>query len=322
MRQLFCIFVALWMSSGFTAIAGVTRLGTAVKPGAPVLVAESAALFVGIRNFPFDRSLAEVKYAVDDAVDLAHLLAIESKPNLVEPRRVVLALSGRAQKPQSRRNLETLLAAGAVQRSAAQSDILQLLGTQARAVGPNGVLFVSFATHGISHAGTLHLLTASSLLAHYEAGSVTEPKLREIISRAGVARALILLDACRQRLVADKRGEDPDSRSAAALLRALGDINGQVVFSAAAVGDYAYDDDQRMNGVFTGAVMDALRCQASPNEQGFVTVDSLADYVERSVLDWVQKNRNHHARRATQLVCEGRAKRMPLAVCPTRSSAH
>lgn len=314
MRHVPCILVAALLATGGGAWAGVRVQPRLERATGPVKPGESAALFVGVREFPYDDTLTEVRYAVDDAVDLAFLLAIERKPHLVDANRVVLALSGDPQKPQSQRNLEVLVAAGAQVKPAGQSDVLKLLGEQARAVGPGGVLIVAFATHGVSEEGTQYLLTASSILEHRQT-SISETKVRDIVSRAGVPRALILLDACRQRLTSDIRNGEPDPRSAAALLRAIGEVNGQVVFSAAAAGDYAYDDDALRNGVFTAAVMAGLRCKAATDAQGFVTVDTLSTYVEDRVLQWVRKNRDPNAKRATQLECQGRSKAMPLSIC-------
>jgi hypothetical protein len=278
---------------------------------------ESAALFVGVRYFPYDPRLTEVKYAVDDAVDLAYVLAVDGETHLVPPERVVLALSGQPQKPKSQQNLDALISAGASVHTAGQSDILTLLESQSRAVGRNGILIVAFATHGISEDGTQYLLTAESLVQHRET-AIAESKVRDIITRAGVPRSIILLDACRQNLTSDRAGV-PDPRSAAAALRrVMGDVNGQVVFSAAAAGEYAYDDDVRRNGVFTAAVIDGLRCGASTDSRGFVTVETLSSYVEERVLSWVQKHRDPTVRRATQLQFEGRAKSMPLATCDGR----
>ena len=67
---------------------------------------QSAALFVGVRRFTHDQTLTEVKYAVDDAIDLASVLALDRKVSLVTPRRVVLALSGTPQKPESQQRLD------------------------------------------------------------------------------------------------------------------------------------------------------------------------------------------------------------------------
>lgn len=284
--------------------------------------ADSAALFVGVREFTYDKTLTEVRYAVDDAIDLAFVLAIDRKPRLVEPQRVILALSGDPHKPESQRNLEALIAAGAAVQPAGHSDVLTLLERQSRVAGRDGILIVAFATHGISIEGTQYLLTASSLLQHRET-TVSEMKVREIASRSDAGRSLILLDACRQRLTSNTRDGEPDPLSAAALLRAMAGVNGQVVFSAAAADDYAYDDDVRRNGVFTAAFIDGLRCGAPTDADGFITVDTLAAYVEERVLWWIRKNRDPRARRATQLHCEGRTKLMPLTACRIRTvSAH
>jgi uncharacterized caspase-like protein len=206
-----------------------------------------------------------------------------------------------------------LKAAGATVKSASQADVLTLLEKQSSVVGANGVLIVGFATHGVNYEGTQYLLTSSSMLQHRETG-VTETKVREIIASQRVPRALILIDACRSRLTSDTRGT-PDPRSAAALLRDLATVTGQVVFSAAAANEYAYDDEIRRNGVFTAAVMDGLRCKAATDPRGYVTVDTLRAYVEEQVLAWVQKNRDRSAKQATQMQSEGKSSSMPLSIC-------
>lgn len=297
------------------AIGGVRPLAPGVAPvDAPVASGDSAALFVGVRLFPDDDTLAEVRYAVDDAVDLAYVVAMDGSPRLVHPRRVVLALSGEPQKPESKERLAALVAAGAEVRAARHADLLKLLRSQAGAVGPNGILIVSFATHGVSEKGTQYLLTESSLLRDRET-AVPETKIRELVEDANVPRALILLDACRQKLTTNTRDGLPDPRSAAGLMRAMGSLSGVVVFSAATAGDYAYDDDLARNGVFTAAVIEGLRCEAPRNEQGFVTVDTLSAYVETRVLAWVRKHRNSKAKQATHLQYEGRSRLMPLSMC-------
>lgn len=275
---------------------------------------QSAALFVGIRDFPYDGTLTEVRYAVDDAVDLAYAVAIERQPRLVDPKRVVLALSGEPQKPESIERLERLVEAGAQKSAAGQSDLLTLLEEQSRAVGTNGLLVIAFATHGISYEGTQYLLPSTAMLHHVQT-MISEAKVRDIVAQARVPRSLILLDACRRALTSDTRAGEADPRSAAALLRELASVTGQIVFSAAAAGEYAYDDDVRRNGVFTATLLDGLRCEAASDPRGFITVETLAAYVEEQVLSWIQKHRDPQARRATQLHSEGRSRAMPLAVC-------
>src|SRR5258706_448855 len=95
-----------------------TRSAESLPPNHPAETSgfdrsQSAALFVGVRHFTHDENLTEVRYAVDDAVDLAFVFALDHNVHLVEAGRVVLALSGDPQKPESRQKLAALRAAGA-----------------------------------------------------------------------------------------------------------------------------------------------------------------------------------------------------------------
>jgi hypothetical protein len=305
MRQSSLVFVALLLCT--SGQAGVKRPGSK-----DVEAQQSAALFVGVRHFAYDK-VAEVPYAIDDAVDLAYEFAIDHDPILVPPSHVVLALSkGDPRKPDSRRKLEELLAAGASRRVAEFPEIMQLLEAQSKRIGRKGILIVSFATHGVSDKSAQHLLTMTSRLESLEA-TITDHEISEILSRNNVPRSLILIDACREQLTRDGRAGRADPRSA--FVRVMAGVDGQVVISGAAIGGYAYDDDERRNGVFTATLIDGLRCGAAKDWHHFVTVETLYSYVSREVLRWVHEHRNRLAKRATQLICEGQTRKMPLSIC-------
>jgi caspase domain-containing protein len=319
LRQGLSILVGLLIAQA--ALGGVRVVQEGAGPvDAPVMnVNDSAALFVGVRFFGADETLTEVKYAADDAVDLAYVFSMEPATRLVAPSRVVLALSGEPQKPQSKANLEALREAGAKETPAGQTDVLKALRVQAASVRNNGILIVSFATHGINVEGTQYLLAQSSLLQDRET-AVSETKVRDIVANANVPRALVLIDACRKRLTVDTREGAADPRSAAALLRELSRVNGTVVLTTAP-GQYAYDDPARQNGVFTATVIDGLRCRARADDRGFITADTLYTYVEDEVLAWVQKRRDPNVKMATQLYSVGLAKKMPLSSCRVNDTA-
>ena len=314
MRQLFCVFVALLCAS---AGAGVGRWNE-IEQAKKIDPKESAALFVGVRDFPWDKTLTTVPYAVDDAVDLAYELSLQH-PFLVDPQRVALALSGRPQKPESQEKLKQLLAAGAVSHEATTEEIIDLLESQSRSVGLDGIFIAAFATHGVSDDGIQYLLTASSTLGHFHSNCLTDAGIRDMVSH--VPRSLIFIDACRERLLKDRRSGDVDPRSRAAMMRAASRIRGQVVFSAAPMGGYAYDDEERRNGVFTATVIEGLRCGARANASGFITVDTLHSYVESHVLAWLQAHKNRDAKTATQWTSEGNSKELPLSICVSGNAA-
>ena len=285
--------------------------------------AQSAALFVGVRRFTQDQRLTEVKYAVDDAIDLASVFALNQKVSLVTPGRVVLALSGTPRKPESQQRLDELVAAGATVAEASQADILSLAERQAGLAGKDGVLIVSFSSHGFTRDGTPYMLASSSLFEHPET-SISAAKLADIADGSDATRSLLFLDTCRERVAADTRSVDVNVNDAAAapLIEGMTHADGQVVFYAAAAGKYAYDDDERKNGVFTAAVIDGLLCNAATDERGLVTVETLADYVETSVRSWIQKHKDPSIRTAIQVSMDGQTKTMPLAVCANPTNAY
>jgi hypothetical protein len=278
---------------------------------------QSAGLFVGVRRFSRDASLTEVRYAADDAVDLAYAFAMDAKEALVRPSRVVIALSGQPYKKASKERLKALTAAGArVVTSVNQDDLLELLHQQAALAGRDGMLIVSFATHGFATDGVQYLLGASSILPIVST-TLSAPEIADIVAGSNARRSLILLDACRERVDAHSRSTVRDPRSAAPLIEKMVYVEGQVIFHAAAHGGYAYDDATRGNGVFTAAVIDALECE--PGQRSTViTVEQLAERVEKQVLADLQK-RDPAARKATQISTEGFTKFMPLAQCRTTS---
>jgi len=277
---------------------------------------QSVALFVGARTFTVD-NVEMVPYAVDDAVDLAYTFAIDQRVALVPPQRVVLALSDPTpSKPDSRKRLAELKRHGAIVVPATQSQIFKLLHHQTATVGPGGIFIVSFATHGFSEDGSQYLLAGDSLFREFHT-AIPAAHVFDVVARSRALRSLILIDACRERVIrrrGDRRGE-PEQASAAPLIQRMSLIEGQVVLYAAAAGKWAYDDDIRRNGVFTGAVLDGLQCRAGHDRSGMVTIDALSAMVERSVLSWIRINRDASIRNATQVSIDGAARAMPLAVC-------
>lgn len=279
----------------------------------------SAGLFVGVSRFD-DRRFAEVPFAVDDAVDLAHLFTFEL--GLIEPGRVVLALAGEVRKPETRSRLEELSGAGVRRAQAHLTTVYRSLAQLRAESGPEGLLVVAVATHGFSDQGGDYLIAADSLLERPEHTGVKVEVLFDDVARAVSPRRLVLLDACRERLTQGTRGRGA-SRMTESFAEAITGALGQVVLSGATLGGFAYDDEERGNGVFTAAVLDGLRGQATADENGFITVRSLGDFVQRRVVQWVRRFRPEDAGQSLGIGqrLEGAAADLPLAVDPEHSRA-
>lgn len=285
---------------------------------APFDPAQSVALFVGVRKFTHDSSLTEVQFAVDDAVDLAYAFTLGANVALVPVKRTVIAISGLPHKQESKGRLDALKAAGAtVVTTIDQPDLLKLLRQQAALAGPNGLFLASFATHGFTYDGVPHLLGRSSLFRDLET-TLSTAKIADILGQSDAARSLLFIDACRDRVSLDARAGSKNLLSAAPLLAAMNKVAGQVIFYAAPAGGYAYDDEKRGNGVFTAAVIDSMQCPPG-RKRTYITVQQLADEVEKRVRKWVRMNKESALLKATQISTEGSTDRMPLVQC---SAAH
>jgi hypothetical protein len=273
---------------------------------------QSAALFVGVRRFAND-SVEEVPFAVDDAIDLAYAFALDRRVSLVPPRRVVLALSGRPVKPQSRERLRALRDAGAEVRNADAGGIRAALREQTALAGRDGILILAVATHGFLRDGSGYILGSTSSIRD-PATMIPTAGMFETIASSPAQRSLVFLDACRERMQSGTRSALGSPSSAAPIVRRLSHTRGQAVFYAAAAGQWAYDDPTARNGVFTKAVIEGMNCGAA-KVRGIVTAETLASYVERNVHAWIRDNRDPNAGSATQVSMDGEARNMALAQC-------
>jgi hypothetical protein len=272
---------------------------------------QSAGLFVGVRTFKLDRDM-QVPFAADDAVDLAYAFALGRSSGLVDPEHVVIALSGKPRKEESQRKLEALERAGARVIKAEHNEILTALQEQTAAAGRDGILIVSLATHGFVEDGIPYVLDATSDFQLTET-TISLPALFEITANSKAERSLYFIDACRERLSRARGGTDP--ATAGISIGRMGRVHGQVIFYAAPVGGYAYDDPKAKNGVFTKAVLDGVTSCKAALDRGAITAETLQTFVEREVRGWIWTNKHRKVPAATQVSIEGSAGKMVLAQC-------
>ena len=276
--------------------------------------ASSAGLFVGVSSFEDERILS-VPFAVDDAVDLAHLFALEL--GLVVPERTVLLLAGEPRKPESIERLAQLGERGAHRRSARVRDIYRSLGELTLGTEERGLFILTVATHGVSDQGEDSLLASDSLIERAVRTGVAVAEVFDQIGRAGASRRLLLLDACRERLSEGTRGT-AGTVMTQSFASAIAHAKGSVVLSGATLGGFAYDDRVRKNGVFTAAVLDGLRGGAQAGPEGWITVRTLADFAQQRVSEWVRHNRPDHAAKSLGIGrrIEATAEAIPLVPHP------
>lgn len=247
---------------------------------------QSAGLFVGVARFG-DRSIPDVLYACDDAIDLADKFI---ELGLLRPDAVALLLAGAREeqdctpeKPESRARLAWLRSAGTRVTRARSSEIYAQAREMAQRVGRRGMLVFAFASHGYAIGGKHFILAVDSTRGDLdELEGVSIEGLMRASQLPQGARRLVFLDVCREQSRSDPpvggaSWPDPRAADVGGMLESLDGRYG--VLSAASPGGVSLADPRKKNGIFTGALLDGLRCPAHPDPDGFLKFNSLAYFV-------------------------------------------
>lgn len=252
---------------------------------------ESAGVFVGIQSFHSDSDL-DVEYAADDAVDLAYFLTTEME--LLQPRNTAILLAGMPSKESSRAKLETLRGKAIViederwrlaGRYCVNGDLVsETVARMAREVGDDGILIVSFATHGVTSNGEHRLLTADASTGAPH--GVALATVLAAIRAERTERLLLLIDACRQfpgRGAVQASVASWQPRAPTSFLEDGALELPYAVLASTGPGGLAYSDREVENGYFTKATIEGLRCGASTVPDGYITLANLETYVSERV---------------------------------------
>ena len=276
---------------------------------------KGAGLFVGVGNFSKDHQVTRIPYAVDDAVDLAHLFSLEL--GLIAPQKVRLFLAGEPVKEESRRRLEALVAKRARVEGASIAEVLVALDESTRTTTEEGFLVVTFATHGLTFEEEHYLMAEESNSRFISKTGLETEKVFGLISKIPSERRLVLVDACRQNLFIDRAAGSPDEESklSKAFLDALSEAEGQVILTAAREGEYAYDDKTLRNGVFSRAVLDGLRCGARSDRKGLIRSRSLCRFVSERVRSWTLERKKDVRKPGIECRYGGAGDSLPLSLC-------
>jgi hypothetical protein len=300
-----------------------SSLPSLLPPAARKFSEVSAGLFVGARDYE-DPALHQVPYAVDDAVDLAHLFALELQ--LIDPAKTVLLISGEPQKEESRDRLRALAAANVSQAQPSVRAVYDQAYRLGQMTEAEGLFVVSFAAHGFTDGGKGVLALSGALKRRPVLTGLHLDAVLDDLSQSRAQKRLVLVDACRERFEGKTRSQgDSLKLFGDAFLEAMTQARGCAILAGASRGGYAYDDQERQNGVFTAAVLDGLRGEAEGNADALVTVSSLAGFAQERVREWVLRNRPSHQQQSlgiTPIYDPESIRDLPLAInCKAQRAA-
>lgn len=293
-------------------------IGTRDKPRfAPVAERTGhAGLFVGVNQFTEDSGLATLNCAVNDAVSQAHVFVLELK--LIAPDRAFLALSGDVRGEDAERELAALKAAGVTMGEAGKAKIFrQLQNVIALPQSEADLLVVALSSHGFEEKGTAYVMPADGVRAFLADTAINMTSIEEALAKSKAGKRLLLLDACRERPLAGGRGGG--AGMSGAFRSALAAASGQAVLASCDVGQVSFEDAASGHGVFTRALLNALRGGAAADAQGLILLDEVTRYVAREVEAW--STRHGPQKQLPWFKGPDVARRIPLAVDPKAAEA-
>lgn len=150
-----------------------------------------------------------------------------------------------------------------------------------------------FGGHGIEHDGSAYLMMPKTDHAFPDIGSLPIERLRGILAGLVARQRLLLFDACRNSPRAGRGDEDNPmgeiiSRDIVAAARTVADDAGSTsLLAACRPRQRAYAWAEKQHGVFTYFLLEGLRGAAF--DQGRLTFQDLAGYVQREVTGWSQR---------------------------------
>lgn len=275
-----------------------------VRPGPPEAIdkATTRGIFVGVNFFYNDESPREefthIPFAVDDAVDLAYYFSVQAK--LIDPKNIALLIEGEPKKATTQEHKKALTEdygvkvqcpnsqKGEVQETTSKETRFgcvskptkeNILSAFKEAASPS-LLIASFATHGFVEKDRQLLLASDSKRSSIQTTAIGLTDLSKVME---AKRSLLLFDSCRSYLL-PARTLGPDSQSTVgkdfeALLRRS---QGRAIFIAAKYGGNAFDDIERKNGIFTGALLETLT-ESKEGVESLVRLKTLGLTVDEEV---------------------------------------
>ncbi len=169
--------------------------------------------------------------------------------------------------------------------------ILEYLSNLRKLLPPDGLLLVAFSGHGIEVEGQAFLLGADARLNDdlkvLRDTAIGWTDMMEYIADSGVGQVVMLLDACRNDPRSGKSAPRPN-RITQLYSRGVGlktyksKITGYAKLLATSMGEQAWEDAEKRQGFFMGAIVDGLK-GAAANEDGKVTLASLIKYTKNEV---------------------------------------
>ena len=196
-----------------------------------------------------------------------------------------------------------------------RKNLQNALRRQAGEIEPQDLVLFSFSGHGITEAsGRAYLLTADSRLNRIGATGLPVDEVIDFISRAGVEKSLVIIDAARENLTRKGQGRHLGVYPDRYLRHGV-----TALFYSAKRGRFSSDHEGSDFGVFSEYLIRGLKGGADlkygGNQDGVVSLEELSGYLSRAMGRWSLESAGNQSPYVK--ILEGRLGGLVLSSVPT-----
>lgn len=225
------------------------------------------ALLVGVNDY-LDAAISNLKVCAGDVRAVYELLITSD----YEPDHIRL-----------------LLAPGEITYQPTRAEILSALTSIAQTADENDFLLFYFSGHGIAQDGEAFLLPSDARYAALTDTGVSLARVKEIIQDSPARAKVIILDACHS---GAQIGKAPTGMTEEFMRHVFSEAEGLAILSSCTHKQVSWEWPEKDQSVFTHYLLRGLGGEADFQDNGFVTVSDINQYVTDKVKAWaLQHNR-------------------------------
>jgi uncharacterized caspase-like protein len=155
-------------------------------------------------------------------------------------------------------------------------------------VGPNDLVYVFFAGHGIEHRGVSYFLPFDASKERPEIlGIPMSDFFRKVTTDLAAKQVVLFIDACHAAAASDGSARGPRQVDAVKQWDMLNQREGQVTmaFFSSLANERSWEDAELKHGLFSYFILKGLKGDAPKTPDGWIRADSLWAYVHDQVVN-------------------------------------
>lgn len=225
---------------------------------------QKRAVLIGINHYYLDSAIGNLKYCVNDVMELDSILSNELRGNFS----TVTLCSG---------NQDNKLAPN-------RSNILAMVKLLANNSEENDTILVYFAGHGFEQDGVNYVLPADARINVISDTAITIKWIRDTLSESLAKKKMLVIDSCHAGAKIGRATSLPMTRSFEEELYRQSE--GFAILGSCKMEQVSYDFDEKNHGVFSYFLLEGLKGPADDNQDGIITVPDANNYVAARIREW------------------------------------